>query len=81
MVIHAIRKATVRDNTIYNTLGHNFLFEDGMEEGNTVIHNVGVIARHVHWGCKSSHDASFMCGSRSDDAANAFWINARPTIV
>jgi hypothetical protein len=75
MVIHAMRQVTFRDNTIYNTLGHNFLFEDGMEEDNKIHHNLGVVARGVNWGCKSSHDFSFQCGSRSDNAANAFWIN------
>ena len=75
MVIHAMRRVHFYDNTIYDTLGHNFLFEDGMEERNTIEHNLGVLAKGVRWGCKSSHDMSFQCGSRSDDAANAFWIN------
>ena len=47
-----MRRVHFYDNTIYDTLGHNFLFEDGMEERNTIEHNLGVLAKGVRWGCK-----------------------------
>lgn len=75
IVVHAMRHVRVEDNTVFNTLGHNIMLEDGVEEHNALVHNLGVAPRSVSWGCKSSHDNSFTCGGRSDGAANSFWIN------
>merc|ERR1719506_2801760 len=49
MVIHAMRNMEVKDNTVFNTLGHNFLLEDGVEENNKLVHNLGVLPRPVSW--------------------------------
>lgn len=49
MVVHAMRNMVIVDNTVYDTLGHNFMLEDGVEERNKLEHNLGVLPRSVDW--------------------------------
>ena len=74
IVVHAVNRANILDNTCHNTLGHCFLLEDGVEQHNKLVHNLGHRTRAANWGCKSSHDQTFRCGDRGDFAPNAFWL-------
>ena len=39
-VIHATHQLTAQDNVAFNTTGHTFMFEDGIEMNNTLLHNL-----------------------------------------
>lgn len=42
ITIHGTDHVLVKDNVAYNTKGHCYFMEDGVEEGNRFIHNLGV---------------------------------------
>ncbi|CAL8250805.1 unnamed protein product [Boreogadus saida] len=43
--IHATNGLLVRDTVGYDTLGHCFFLEDGIEQRNTLFHNLGLLTR------------------------------------
>ena len=45
MTIHQTNDVTVRDVVGYNTYGHGFFIEDGVEENNTFDHNLGILVK------------------------------------
>lgn len=75
LVMHGVHSMRVEGNTCYRTKGHCFMTEDGVEQHNRVVGNLGVLVYPQHFGCSQSHDMSFMCAHRSDNSPNAFWIS------
>uniref|UniRef100_A0A8C7DF06 hyaluronoglucosaminidase n=1 Tax=Oncorhynchus kisutch TaxID=8019 RepID=A0A8C7DF06_ONCKI len=45
ITIHATNGLLVKDTVGYDTLGHCFFLEDGMEQRNTFFHNLGLVTR------------------------------------
>jgi len=45
ITLHGTSNVLVQDNVAYNTKGHCYFLEDGVEEGNQFIHNLGVYTR------------------------------------
>ena len=45
MTIHQTNDVTVRDVVGYNTYGHGFFIEDGVEQNNTFDHNLGILVK------------------------------------
>ena len=45
MTIHQTNDVTVRDVVGYNTYGHGFFIEDGVEENNTFDHSLGILVK------------------------------------
>ena len=45
VTIHATNDTIVRDVVGYNTFGHGFFIEDGIEENNIVDHNLGILVK------------------------------------
>lgn len=41
-VIHGTHNVTARDNVAVDTVGHAFMFEDGIEQNNTLQHNLAI---------------------------------------
>ena len=39
-VFHGTHQLTAQDNVAFNTTGHTFMFEDGIEMNNTLTHNL-----------------------------------------
>lgn len=74
IVLHAVKDASFKRNTVYYTQGHSFLLEDGVETGNLIQENLAVKPHSVNWGCKSSHDQTFKCGDRTDNTVAGFWF-------
>jgi len=42
VTIHGTNNLRVENNVTYNTVGHCFFMEDGIETGNQVVHNLGI---------------------------------------
>ncbi|CAI5515198.1 unnamed protein product [Closterium sp. Naga37s-1] len=65
VVVHATFNLTVEENVAFNTRGHCFMVEEGGEQGNSFIRNLGVWTRPVK--VKISSD-------ETDDEPSTFWI-------
>ena len=67
--IHGTSYAAVEENVAFDVLGSCFYIEDGVEEHNTLEHN---LAAHVHFlGVPPSHGSQFIADvDESDDLLN-----------
>jgi len=45
ITIHATHNTLVDNNVAYDILGHCYFFEDGVEEGNTMTNNLGILTK------------------------------------
>ena len=45
VTVHGTNMALVSGNICYNHLGHGYFLEDGIEHGNTIQNNLGILAR------------------------------------
>lgn len=45
VTVHGTNMALVSDNICYDHLGHGYFLEDGIEHGNTIENNLGILAR------------------------------------
>lgn len=45
VTVHGTHSADVSGNICYNHLGHGYFLEDGIEHGNTIENNLGILAR------------------------------------
>ncbi|GAQ79268.1 hypothetical protein KFL_000270270 [Klebsormidium nitens] len=45
IVVHGTHRMLVEDNVAFNTSGHCFMVEDGIETGNNFTHNLGILQR------------------------------------
>lgn len=59
--IHGTHDALLEDNVCYDHVGHGYFMEDGIETGNTLRHNLGLV----------SHPGTLL---PSDRSAATFWI-------
>jgi hypothetical protein len=75
VVMHGVHGMLVQGNTCYRTRGHCFMTEDAVEQHNRILLNLGVLVEGQSFGCSQSHDNTFMCAHRTDNAPNAFWIS------
>jgi len=75
IVMHGVHRMLVKSNLCYRTKGHCFMTEDGVEQSNRILENLGVLPSPQDFGCHQSHDLLFRCPSRSDIHPNAFWIS------
>jgi len=65
LVIHESHGVTVSHNVAYNTSGHCYFLEDGMEHANIFDSNLGVLSKPI-----AGRNALLA----SDDRASVFWI-------
>ncbi|CAI5510161.1 unnamed protein product [Closterium sp. Naga37s-1] len=65
VVVHATFNLTVEENVAFNTRGHCFMVEEGGEQGNSFIRNLGIWTRPVE--VKISDE-------ETDDMPSTFWI-------
>jgi len=66
VTIHGTDNAIVKRNVGYDTRGHMYFLEDGVERNNQVTHNLGIIARAVN----GAHQLI-----PSDSRPSIFWIS------
>ncbi|MCS7194309.1 MAG: hypothetical protein NZ849_05260 [Meiothermus sp.] len=67
IVVHSTDNVLVRNNVLYNTLGHSIMTEDGSEQGNRFERNLVVLTRAFPY--LSSH-----LQEQNDHKAASFWI-------
>ena len=85
VTIHGTDNLVVENNVTYNTVGHCFFMEDGIEKGNQVVKNLGIQTKcHPTLPCDSTHlgpgrppsngQSSEHVLLPSDNTASTFWI-------
>jgi cell migration-inducing and hyaluronan-binding protein len=63
--IHGTHQVTLSGNVGYDTIGHGYYLEDGIEHGNVIANNLGALVRNSAGGTPTP----------SDRAASIFWIS------
>ncbi|GJP36650.1 hypothetical protein CLOM_g21134 [Closterium sp. NIES-68] len=66
VVVHATFNLTVEENVAFNTRGHCFMVEEGGEQGNSFIRNVGIWTRPA---------VVKISPEETDDEPSTFWIS------
>jgi cell migration-inducing and hyaluronan-binding protein len=87
VTVHGTRNLRVENNVTYNTVGHCFFLEDGIETGNQYVRNLGIMTKcHPTLPCVPTNLAagrptSAAAGQTSkdvlipsDNTASTFWI-------
>lgn len=87
VTVHGTHNLQIENNVTYNTVGHCFFMEDGVETGNQFVHNLGIQTKcHPTLPCIPSNLApgrpvTGPAGQRSehillpsDNTASTFWI-------
>jgi len=85
VTIHGSDNLLVQNNVTYNTVGHCFFMEDGVEKGNQIVHNLGIQTKcHPTLPCEPTnltlaHQSTAGQKSKnvllpSDNSASTFWI-------
>ena len=73
VTIHGSHNALVEDNVCYDHIGHGYFLEDGVETGNTLRRNLGLLTR------KPSADIALIPSDRLNGPAakgpSTFWIS------
>lgn len=70
VVVHGTDNLVVEDNVAYNTAGHCFMTEDGIEQGNEFLYNLGALTRKVDTIILDSGSN----GEESDNVPSTFWM-------
>lgn len=73
IVVHATHNASIESNVAYNTAGHCFMVEEGGEQGNKFIGNLGFLTRRVDRLITNG----YLPGStlETDNVPSTFWIS------
>ncbi len=88
VTVHGTNDLRVENNVTYNTVGHCFFMEDGIEHGNEFVHNLGIQTKcHTSKPCVPTNLAASgepRAGTNgqqskdvlipSDNTASTFWI-------
>jgi len=87
VTVHGTNNVRVENNVTFNTVGHCFFLEDGVETGNQIVHNLGIQTKcHPTLPCEPTNLApggatSGTAGQKSkgilipsDNTASTFWI-------
>src|SRR5262245_8585679 len=65
VTVHGTNFLRVENNVTYNTVGHCFFLEDGVEHGNEIVHNLAIQTKcHTSKACEPTNLAMF--GSTAD---------------
>jgi len=88
VTVHGTNDVRIENNVTYNTIGHCFFLEDGIEHGNQFVHNLGILTKcHPDAPCIPTNLAASGAvkpagnGQNakdvlipSDNTASTFWI-------
>jgi len=87
VTVHGTNYLQVENNVTYNTVGHCFFLEDGIEHGNEFVHNLGIQTKcHTSLPCLPTNLSAAGEGPRtngqasedvllpSDNTVSTFWI-------
>jgi hypothetical protein len=70
VVLHSTNNALVEENIAFDTAGHCFVLESGLEVSNTFRKNLGALTRKV----KNLMPQDGISGKETDDTPATFWI-------
>ena len=80
VVIHGTHFVKIQENVAYDTAGHCYMTEDGIETNNEFIRNIGIKTRKPEKIIPKSETANN--GVESDDLPSTFWItNANNKLI
>ena len=80
IVIHGTNFVQIQDNVAYDTAGHCYMTEDGIEIGNVFQGNIGIMTRIPFQIIPNITSANN--GNETDGEASTFWItNANNTFI
>ena len=68
IVLQGTDKVTVTDNVAYNTYGHCFVLQDGIEQGNILTNNLGAVQKAIP-------DSNIISIAESDMFPATFWLS------
>jgi cell migration-inducing and hyaluronan-binding protein len=75
VTVHGTNLLDVENNVTYNSIGHCFFLEDGVEHGNQFVHNLGIMTKcHPDAPCNATNLAPFISEGGKNfntDAQNA----------
>ena len=85
VTVHGTNNLRVENNVAFNTVGHCYFMEDGIESGNQFVENIGIQTKcHPTLPCEPTNLTEASRGSRgqesehvllpSDNTASTFWI-------
>ena len=91
VTMHGVHRLRVEDNVAYDTMGHTYFLEDGVETKNEIVHNLGVLTRaSLALLSTDATPATFwitnadnvLVGNAAAGSANyGFWINPEPHVT
>lgn len=82
VVVHATHDVLVEGNVAYDTAGHCFVTEDGLESNNRFLNNLGMLTRAVQVLIPSGGPTDGPGFPRNDDQPATFWMaNPNNTLV
>src|SRR5271156_140475 len=83
VTVHGTNNVRVENNVTYNTVGHCYFLEDGVEHGNQYLHNLGMLTRcNPTRPCEPTNALNGSGAGQnatdqlipSDNTASTFWI-------
>ncbi|WP_232427015.1 G8 domain-containing protein [Teredinibacter turnerae] len=75
VTVHGTHNVRVENNVTYNTVGHCFFLEDGVETGNRFIANLGILTKcHPTRACQPFNQGADDILLPSDNSASTYWI-------
>jgi cell migration-inducing and hyaluronan-binding protein len=85
VTVHGTNNVSVENNVTFNTVGHCFFLEDGIETGNQFVHNLGIMTKcHPTLPCEPTNltlphqntagQAAAHILIPSDNTVSTFWI-------
>ena len=79
MTVHGTNNLQVENNVTYNTVGHCFFLEDGIETGNQYIRNLAIQTKcHTSKPCDPTNLAPFGATSDGLNFKNRPGLEGRP---
>jgi len=86
VTIHGTDNVLVENNVTYDTVGHCFFLEDGIETGNQFIHNLGMLTKcHPVKPCVPTNLGPFgVVGGKKATATTSFYLagqNAKDALI
>jgi cell surface hyaluronidase len=75
LTIHGSNRALVENNVAYDTIGHGFFLEDGVEVKNVLQGNLGILVRQAKAGEEVRPEFQWPAFVKSDLLPAVFWIS------
>ncbi|MFM2399957.1 MAG: hypothetical protein RL341_2114, partial [Pseudomonadota bacterium] len=81
LTIHGADRALVENNVAYDTIGHGFYLEDGVEVKNVLQGNLGILVRQARKGEEVRPEFQWPAFVKSDRMPAVYWISHPDNIL